>query len=74
MIGKTRDEMIAMKNYSPVKLITDKYADDGVGIGAIGYIIEVYPGSKYEVEFSNSETGETIAMIVADEIDLELNE
>jgi hypothetical protein len=63
-----------MKEYSRVKLTTNKYIDEGIGIGAIGYIIDVYPDNKYEVEFSNRETGETIAQIVAHEDDLELNE
>lgn len=51
-------------NYSRVKLVTDSYIAEGVGMGAIGYVIEVYPGDKYEVEFSNSE-GITIALILA---------
>ena len=63
-----------MQEYSRVKLITDKYQNEGIAKGSIGYIIEVYPGQKYEIEFSNYDTGETIAMIVVDENDIELNE
>lgn len=50
-------------NYTRVRLLTDDYAKEGVGIGAVGYVIEVYPGEKYEVEFSDRQ-GITIAQIV----------
>ena len=35
----------------------------------LGYVIESYPGGKYEVEFSDAD-GITIAQIVAGEEDL----
>jgi hypothetical protein len=50
-------------NYTQVVLLTDKYSEEGVGAGSIGYIIEVYTDQDYEVEFSNQE-GITIAQIV----------
>ena len=56
-----------MKLYSRVKLCTNKYSSEGITIGAIGYIIESYDDGNYEVEFSNKETGETIAQIVVAE-------
>ena len=53
-----------LPEYSRVRLITDKYAKDGVPEGTLGYVIEVYNDGKYEVEFSNPETGSTVAQLV----------
>lgn len=50
-------------NYSKVRLVTNAYVQDGVGIGSIGYVIEVYPDERYEVEFSDKD-GITIAQLV----------
>jgi hypothetical protein len=60
---------MTFKNYSRVKLLTDSHLSEGVGKGAIGYVIEVYPGDEYEVEFSDKD-GITIALlsVKADEI------
>lgn len=60
---------MTIDNYSRVKLITDAYVAEGVGMGTVGYVIEVYPNDKYEVEFSD-QNGITIALILlaADEI------
>jgi len=70
--------MKELAQYDRVKLVTKKYIDDGVEYGSIGYIIEVYgtDSKEYEVEFSNSKTGETIAQIVTkqEEIELEVND
>ena len=61
-----------IQNYFRVKLLVDTYSQEGVGIDSIGYVIEVYPDEKYEVEFSD-EHGITIAQIVvgSDEIIIE---
>lgn len=58
-----------IKQYSRVKLVTNKYEKEGGRIGMIGYVIESYPDGKYEVEFSGA-NGITIAQFVADEEDL----
>ncbi|MGH2560903.1 MAG: DUF4926 domain-containing protein [Thermomicrobiales bacterium] len=55
-----------------IRLLTDKYLDEGVTTGAIGTILEVWGDGRYEVEFSNRETGETIAWFTAQEEDLAL--
>lgn len=62
--------------YCRVKLITDKYINEGVGIGSVGYIIEIHgEGSfEYEVEFSNPTTGESLAQIVVTGKEIELAE
>jgi hypothetical protein len=68
--------MMFFKEYCRVKLNTDKYIKEGVTIGSIGYIIEIYKSNiiKYEVEFSNSKTGETIAQIVVSEDEITICE
>jgi hypothetical protein len=53
-----------------VELVTDKYAGEGATRGMIGYVLEKYPDGNYEVEFSNSQTGETIAQIVVERSEL----
>lgn len=50
-------------NYSKVILLTDAFRHEGVSAGAMGYVIEVYPNNKYEVEFSDG-SGITVAQIV----------
>jgi hypothetical protein len=55
--------------YSRVRLMTDRFESQGVSAGMFGYVIEVYDGGNYEVEFSD-EDGTTIAQIVATEHDL----
>jgi hypothetical protein len=63
------------KNYSKIRLITDKYSDEGVTIGAIGYIIEIWkkPNLAYALEFSD-EKGITIALFSALPAEIELLE
>ncbi len=58
------------KQYAEVKISTDKFRSEGVTQSSIGYIIEIYDNNKYEVEFSNSATGETIAQLVLDGRDI----
>lgn len=49
-----------LEQYSLIQLVTDRYKDRGVTVGAIGVILEVYGDEAYEVEFSH-EDGTTIA-------------
>lgn len=60
-----------LDNYSRVLLLTDKYQSEGAHCFDVGYVIEVYPESKYEVEFSGPD-GVTTAQIVADGNELQL--
>ncbi|MBI5930036.1 MAG: DUF4926 domain-containing protein [Chloroflexi bacterium] len=60
-------------NYSRVKLLSDTYHQNGLEVGAIGYIIEVHGNDFYEVEFSNLE-GTTIVLLVLSETDIELSD
>ncbi len=54
---------MTIQNYSRVKLLTHFNAQEGVCAGSIGYVIEVYPDDKYEIEFSDK-NGITVAQIV----------
>jgi hypothetical protein len=49
-----------LEPYSLVKLLTDRYQDRGVTVGAMGTILDVYADEAYEVEFSRDD-GTTIA-------------
>ena len=60
-----------LQNYSRVRLLTDKYQPEGASCFDVGYIIEVYPDNKYEVEFSDS-NGITTAQVVAEGNELQL--
>ena len=61
-----------MYEYKKVKFITNKFINVGIMFEMTGYIIEKYPGGKYEVEVSDKYTGETIALVVASDEDLEM--
>ena len=59
------------KLFDQVRLATDRFlASDGVGHGALGYIIEIYSDGACEVEFSSAD-GSTYALIVAQPEELE---
>ena len=60
-------------NYARVRLLTDRFQEDGASLFDVGYIIEVYPGGKYEVEFSEA-NGTTTAQIIANASELRLDE
>jgi len=62
-----------LANYSRIRLMSHHYQDEGVSIGAIGYIIETYDDNAYEVEFSASD-GITIAQLVLEEHEIQLAE
>lgn len=62
-----------MKPFQKVKLLTDKYVDEGIKKGDIGVVLEDYDGENFEVEFSN-EKGITIALFAFPKIELELVE
>jgi len=55
-----------------VQLVTGRYRDEGVEAGAIGVVVEVWDDGSYEVEFSNRETGETLALLTLPPGDVEL--
>jgi len=62
------------KLYKEVTLLTNKYEKEGALYGVKGYIIEQYADHRYEVEFSNPQTGESIAQVVVSENEIDCNE
>lgn len=62
-----------LENYTRVRLETDSYQAEGASRGDLGYVIEVYPGGNYEVEFSRPD-GTTFAQITAKETDIQRDE
>jgi hypothetical protein len=56
--------------YSRIRLVTDVYESEGVSVGAIGYIIEVYNDAAYEIEFSD-DNGLTVAQVVVKQHEVE---
>ena len=56
--------------YCRVRLVTDRYSQEGAPMGSIGYVIERHSDDAYEVEVSD-EQGTTIAQFVAQSSDLE---
>jgi Domain of unknown function (DUF4926) len=60
-----------IEKYSRVCLLSDKYFDEGVGAGALGYVIEIHHDGALEVEFSD-EDGITIAQLVLNESELQV--
>lgn len=63
----------AFSNYSRVKIVSSRFISEGVSAGSHGYIIDVYPDGAYEVEVSAPD-GTTVALLIAKEDDLELDE
>lgn len=61
--------MIAL--HTRVVLVTDAFESEGARRGMLGYIVEHYPDGKYEVEFSDSKTGITLAQVVVEKTQIE---
>jgi hypothetical protein len=53
-----------MREYTRVRLLSNKYIQEGARQGMLGYVIEVYKDGNYEVEFSDPDTGLSLAQIV----------
>lgn len=51
---------MSLKPYTIVKLITERYRDQGIDLSALGTILDVYGDEAYEIEFSRDD-GTTIA-------------
>jgi hypothetical protein len=60
---------MALPEFSPVRLTTDRYLSQGVRRGDIGFILDVYDDG-YEVEFSRPD-GTTIAWFAVKPDDIE---
>ena len=62
-----------MKQFQKVRLMTDKYVDEGVKKGDIGVILEVYDENNFEVDFSDR-NGITILLYSFSKDEFELAE
>ncbi len=62
-----------MQPYQKVRLLTNKYIEEGIKKGDIGVILEDYDGNNFEVEFSDK-NGCTIALFAFPKEELELVE
>ena len=60
----------SVERFSAVRLTSDEFLSEGAGIGAIGYVLEVYDNGDLEVEFSRPD-GVTIALHTLKESHLE---
>jgi ATP-dependent exoDNAse (exonuclease V) alpha subunit len=60
---------MTLPEFSPVRLMTDRYNSKGVRKGDIGFILDVYDNG-YEVEFSRPD-GTTIAWFAVTPEDIE---
>ncbi|HEY7031570.1 MAG TPA: DUF4926 domain-containing protein [Thermomicrobiales bacterium] len=54
---------MALPLFTMVRLSTDCHLSEGVGTGAIGFVVEVHHDDAYEVEFSREADGTTIALL-----------
>jgi len=63
-----------IEQYDRVRVITDRFLDEGAAPGTRGYVLEVYPDGNFEIEVSDQGTGETIAQFVAVPGEVELDE
>ena len=61
---------MAPQMYDRVRLLTDRFSNEGASKGALGYVIEIYENGTCEVEFSDS-NGITYAQVVTQPEELE---
>jgi len=62
-----------MHPFQKVRLLTDKYLEDGIKSGDIGFIVEKYDEEHFEVDFSDKD-GTTICIFSFPIDELELAE
>jgi hypothetical protein len=61
---------MTLPQFIAARLTTDRFLDEGVGAGAIGFIVDVF-ADGYDVEFSRPEDGTTIALLFLKPADIE---
>ena len=62
-----------LKPYDKVRIVSERFRDEGAPPGTMGFVIEKWEEGVFEVEVS-CEDGTTIAQFVAREDELELVE
>jgi hypothetical protein len=66
--------MTQIELYDRVRIVTSRFESQGAPAGRHGYVIEKYPDGNYEIEVSDPDTGETIALFAATPEDVERDE
>lgn len=66
--------MTEIELYDRVRITTSRFEGEGVTAGMHGYVIEKYPDGNYEIEVSDPDSGETIALFAATPEDVERDE
>src|SRR2546428_10910852 len=61
----------ALKPYDMVRIVSDRFTDEGAPPGSIGVVVDEYPDGAVEVEVSRPD-GATIALFSARQDELEL--
>ena len=61
---------MVLRQFSAVRLTTDRFLDEGVGVGAIGFSLDIFDDG-YDVEFSRPEDGSTTAVLFLKPADIE---
>jgi hypothetical protein len=59
-----------LQPYTVIRLTTDRYQDQGVCLGTLGVILEVYGEEAYEVDFSD-EQGNVIGWFAVEQSEVE---
>jgi len=63
---------VAIPQYAKVRVLSDRFASEGVSANTVGYVIELHEdesGTAYEIEVMD-EQGHTRALVVAREPEL----
>lgn len=64
-----KNKGLEMKQFDKVMVLNNKYINDGVNMGDIGFIIDIFSDSAYDVEFSLPD-GTTYALCIINPDDL----
>lgn len=59
-----------LSQFSAVRLTTDRFRDEGVARGALGFVLDIFDDG-YDVEFSRPKDGSAIALLFLKATDVE---
>jgi hypothetical protein len=68
---RVREVGSMLAEFAQIRLLTDRFEAEKAMRGMVGFVLEVYPDGRYEVEFPDPRSGCNIAQIVVDESDVE---
>ncbi len=55
----------------PIRHLSHRHQNVGVDAGSVGVVVEDWSDGSYEVEFSRPDSGETIAILILQESEIE---